>query len=256
MTQSKLILSIGANGRFASLVIPELVKRGVRVRGLVHRPESAEEARSRGAAEVAVGDLHDPGSLDRALEGVDGVFYLGPLFAEDESQLGLNMVAAARRAGVRRFVFSSIIHPTLNFEGHSAKIPVESVLYESGLEFVILHPATFFQNIQAAWPAILERGIIAEPYSKKARLARVDYRDVAEVAAMALTEDRLNFGTFELCPDGLFSCEDVAQLVSETLGRKITAAEPSWDAWIAKTRLPFDDRKKSLLKKMFDLYGQ
>src|SRR5437588_7037074 len=156
MTTGKLILSTGANGRFASLVIPELVKRGARVRGLVHRPDKAAEARSLGASEVAVADLRDSQSLDRALEGVEGVFYLQPLFAEDESQLGLNMVAAAHRAGVRRFVFSSIIHPTLDFEGHSAKIPVESALYESDMEFVILHPATFFQNIQAAWPVILE----------------------------------------------------------------------------------------------------
>lgn len=252
----KLILSTGADGRFASLVVPELTKRGARVRGLVHRPERESEARSRGATELAVADLRDSQSLDRALEGVEGVFYIGPLFAEDESQLGLNMVAAARRAGVRRFVFSSIIHSTLDFEGHSAKIPVESALYESGLEFVILHPATFFQNIQAAWPIILEHGIIAEPYSKKARLARVDYRDVAEVAAIALTEDRLNFGTFELCADGLTSREDLAQLISEVLGRKVMAAEPSWDEWIAKARMPFDNRKKSLLKKMFELYGQ
>lgn len=256
MTIGKLILSTGANGRFASLVVPELARRGARVRGLVHSEENTTEARSKGAAEVAVGDLRDPRSLDRALDGVDGVFYLGPLFAEDESQLGLNMVAAARRAGVRRFVFSSIIHPTLAFEGHTAKIPVESALYESGLEFVVLHPATFFQNIQAAWPAILEHGIIAEPYSKKSRLARVDYRDVAEVAAMALTEDILTFGTFELCADGLMSREDIAQLISEVLGRKITAAEPSWDDWIARARLPFDERKKALLKKMFDLYGR
>jgi uncharacterized protein YbjT (DUF2867 family) len=166
------------------------------------------------------------------------------------------MIAAARRAGVRRFVFSSIIHPTLDFEGHSAKIPVQSSLYESGLEFVILQPATFFQTIQAAWPAIVEHGVIAEPYSKKARLACVDYRDVAEVAAIALTEDRLNFGTFELCADGLVSREDLAQIVSDALGRKIEAREPSFDEWVAKAQLPFDDRKKLLLKKMFDLYGQ
>jgi uncharacterized protein YbjT (DUF2867 family) len=210
----------------------------------------------RGATEVVVGDLGDPQSLDRALEGVEGVFYIGPLFAENESQLGLNMLAAARRAGVRRFVFSSIIHPTLDFEGHSAKIPVEAALYASGLDFVILHPATFFQNIQAAWPVIVDQGIIAEPYSKKARLARVDYRDVAEIAAIALTEDRLNYGTFELCADGLMSREEIAQLFSEVLGRKITAAEPSWDEWIARARLPFDERQKSLLKQMFDLYGQ
>src|SRR5437763_939657 len=117
-----LILSTGANGRFAGLVIPELVKQGARVRGLVHKSEKVDEARARGATEVAVGDLRDAASLDKAMDGVEGVFYLGPAFVANESGLGINMVEAARRAGVRRFVFSSVIHPTLDFEGHSAKM--------------------------------------------------------------------------------------------------------------------------------------
>ena len=180
----RLILSIGANGRFAGLVVPELVKRGLRVRGLVHKSEKAEEARAKGAAEVAVGDLSDMASLEKALQGVEGVFYLGPAFAENEGQMGLNMIVAAKKAGVRRFVLSSVIHPSLDLEGHRAKIPVESALHDSGMEFVMLHPAVFFQNMEPAWPIIVERGMIAEPFSKKSRLSRVDYRDVAEVAAI------------------------------------------------------------------------
>ena len=41
----------------------------------------------------------------------------------------------------------------------------------------------------------------AEPYSAERRMMRVDYRDVSGVAAIALTEDRLLFGTFELCAE-------------------------------------------------------
>src|SRR5436305_15239542 len=103
----RLILSTGANGRFAGLVVPELVKRGLRVRALVHKSEKAEEARAKGATEVEVGDLSGVASVEKALQGVEGVFYLGPAFAEKESQMGLNMVAAATTAGVRRFGVSS-----------------------------------------------------------------------------------------------------------------------------------------------------
>jgi uncharacterized protein YbjT (DUF2867 family) len=251
----RLILSTGANGRFAGLVVPELVKRGLRVRGLVHKPDKAQEARAKGAAEVAVGDLRDVTTLDKALQGVEGVFYIAPAFSENERQLGLNMVAAAKRAGVRRFVFSSVIHPGLELENHLAKLPVESALHDSGMEFVVLHPAAFFQNIERGWATIVEHGIVAEPYSKKSRLSRVDYRDVAEAAAMGFTEKRLTNGTFELCAEDA-SREEIAQLISEVLGRKIEAGEPSFDDWVAKAQLPMDERQKTLLKRMFDSYDK
>ena len=86
-------------------------RRGVNVRGLTRDPRQAEAVRRRGAAEVAIGDLRDPASLDAALEGVDAVFYIAPAFMSDEAEAGQRLVAAAKRAGVRRLVFSSAIYP-------------------------------------------------------------------------------------------------------------------------------------------------
>lgn len=139
-----MVLSIGADGRLAGLVVPELIRRGASVRGLVHKPENARKARDNGTSEVVIGDLRDPQSLDAALKGVSRVFYIAPAFAPDEAPLGLNLISAAQRAGVRRFVFSSVIHPTLSLENHSAKIPVESALYSSGMEFVVLQARHIF----------------------------------------------------------------------------------------------------------------
>jgi uncharacterized protein YbjT (DUF2867 family) len=256
MKAEPLILAVGANGRFAGLVMPELLRRGARVRGMVREPGSGEKARSHGATEIEVADLRDPESLDRAVRGVDGIFYIGPVFEADESQMGLNMLRAARKAGVRRFVFSSVIHPTLHLENHFAKAAVEAAVYSSGLEYVVLHPATYYQNLESAWKNVLEHQVIAEPFSKKARIVRVDYRDVAEVAAIGLTEDRLNYGTFELCAAGLPNREDIARVMREVLGTKVEAAEPSFEEWAATGNLPCDERQKRLLRKMYEYYGK
>ena len=107
------VLAVGAADRFAGLVVPELVKRGAMVRGLTSDAGHVDAARRNGAAEVAVGDLRNLGSLAPALEGVDRVFYIAPVFSPDEVQMGLTLVAAARTAGVRRVVFSSVLHSTL-----------------------------------------------------------------------------------------------------------------------------------------------
>ncbi len=219
-----LILSVGADGQFAGLVVPELIRRGARVRGLVHTAKNEDKARANGATEIVVGDLRDRKSLDRAVEGVDGVFYIAPAFQKDEAQLGQNMVAAAIAAGVRRFVFSSVIHPVLSaLSNHAAKAPVEEAVLNSNLEYTFLHPTLFFQNYAGSWPKILQSGVLAEPWSTETRFSRVDYRDVAEVAAIALVEDRLRNGTFELCAEGELNRHDVAAMIGEVLGRTIKA---------------------------------
>ena len=249
------VLAVGAAGHFAGLVVPELAKRGAKVRGLVRDAKQADAVRKQGAAEIAVGDLRDRASLDAALEGVDRVFYIAPVFQPDEAELGKRMVDAAKRAGVRHIVFSSVIHPVLTaLANHGAKGPVEEAILVSDLEYTFLHPTMFFQNFAAGWPAVVKTGVIAEPYSAEKRMTRVDYRDVAEVAATALTEDRLLFGTFELCAEGNLNRHDVATLMGEALGRRIEAAAPSFDEWRIKAKIPQDKDEIAELKAMYDWY--
>ena len=252
---SSLILSVGADGRFAGLIVPELIRRGARVRGLVHQAENVDKARANGATEVAVADLHDRRSLDAALEGVERVFYLAPVFQRDEAELGKGMVAAAGQAGVRRFVFSSVIHPVLSeLQNHFAKGPVEDAVLNSGMEYTFLHPTIFFQNYTAAWPTVVKTGVLAEPYSAERPMSRVDYRDVAEAAAVALTEDRLLYGTFELCAEGNLDRHGMAALMGEVLGGKVEAATPSFDEWVKKANVPHDESQMAELKAMYDWY--
>lgn len=216
------ILAVGAAGRFAGNVVPALVKRGATVRGLVRKPEELDHVRRSGAAEVVVGDLRNRASLDAALAGIEAVFYIGPAFLPDEAEVGKGTVEAAIRAGVRRFVFSSVIHPVLSvLSNHAAKAPVEEAILTSGMEYTFLHPARFYQNFAAFWTRVIEDGVLAEPWSAETRFSLVDYRDVADVAAIALTEDRLRYGTFELCAPEYWNRRDIAALMSEVLGRKI-----------------------------------
>ncbi|WJI40466.1 MULTISPECIES: NmrA family NAD(P)-binding protein [Mesorhizobium] len=216
------ILAVGAAGRFAGNVIPALAQRNARVRGFVRKPEEIAQVREHGAAETAVGDLRDRASLDAALKDIEAVFYIAPAFMAEEAEVGKGLVNAAIRAGVRRLVFSSVIHPVLSVLGnHIAKAPVEEAILTSKLEYTFLHPSRFYQNYEAFWPKVIETGVLAEPWSAETRFSLVDYRDIAEVAAIALTEDRLLYGTFELCAPGWHNRHDVVTLLGEVLGREI-----------------------------------
>ncbi|WP_354492568.1 NmrA/HSCARG family protein [Mesorhizobium robiniae] len=250
------VLVVGATGRFAGLIMPQLIRRNASVRALVRDPANAEKARRLGASEVVTGDLRNAQSLENAVEGVDGVFHIGPAFAPDEAAMGIAMVEAAARAGVRKFVFSSVIQPTnTRLKNHASKVPVEDALYSTNMEYTILHPANFMQNIAAAWPAIVRDGVFSEPFPKTAKLARVDYRDVAEVAAIALTEAGLSYATLELCA-GMHSREEIVSMMSEELGRPISAGETAFGEWAANARLPYDDRQLQMLAKVHDHYAR
>jgi len=156
------ILAIGAAGRFGGFVVPELAKRGAKVRGFVRNAAQCDVARRHGVAEVAVGDLRDSASLAAALQGVGSVFYIAPAFMAGEAEVGVRIVRAATHAGVRRFVFSSVIHPTLSaLVNHSAKAPVEDAILVSGMEYAFLQPTMFYQNFAEAWPEVLKTGVNA-----------------------------------------------------------------------------------------------
>ncbi|HET8727791.1 MAG TPA: NmrA/HSCARG family protein [Alphaproteobacteria bacterium] len=250
------ILVVGATGRFAGLVVPELARRGANVRALVRDEAKIAVARDRGAREVAVGDLRDIPSLEAAADGADGVFHIGPAFLPDEAELGVRMVDVAKRAGVRRFVFSSVIQQTNTALGnHASKIPVEEALFNSGMQYTILHPANFFQNIGGAWSMVLETGTFAEPFPTDSRIARVDYRDVAEVAAIALTEDRLAYGSFELCA-GMPDRKEIAAIMSAVLERPIKAAELTFGEWAAKAALPYGGEQLKSLARVHAHYAR
>ena len=216
------VLAVGAAGPSASLVVPELLTRNATVRAFVHKPDDEQTVQKLGVTDIVVGELSDPKAVAKALEDIDAVFYIAPAALENEAEVGRRFVSAAQQAGVRRVVFSSVIHPVLSeLVNHADKAPVEEALLDSGMEYVFLHPAMFFQNIGSAWKKMKETGVYGEPWSTETRFTRVDYRDVAEVAAIALTEDRLLYGTFELCAEGNLNRHDLAALMSEVVGKPI-----------------------------------
>jgi len=117
-----LILAMGAAGKFAGTVVPELTKRGAKVRRLVRNSDEIDAVKVVGADSVIVGDLTDAASVRRAMEGVDRVSYIALAFLPNEAEVGVAVVGAAEDAGVRRLVFSSVIHPVLGeLANHAAE---------------------------------------------------------------------------------------------------------------------------------------
>jgi nucleoside-diphosphate-sugar epimerase len=107
-------LVTGVTGRLGSRFVPRLLAEGEHTRVLVRGTEAGEQLRQRGT-EVVEGDLRDPDTLRRALEGVDRVVHLAAAFrgVDEDEVVAVNQAAAvdlaraAVAAGVGRFVFAS-----------------------------------------------------------------------------------------------------------------------------------------------------
>ncbi len=216
-----MILVTAANGKTGRHIAAALVAKGRPVRALVHS-EKGREIEALGVKEAVIADMLDPPSLARAMEGVSAVVHIGPPMHPKEPVMGMNVIDAALRAGVRRFVFSSVTHPQIEaLLNHKAKLAVERYLIDSRLAYTILQPMHYMQNVSI--PDVVEKGVVAMPYSLDVPMSFVDLVDMGDAAAKVLTEDGHERATYELCGPDYLTYRQVAEVISRESGRKVEA---------------------------------
>jgi uncharacterized protein YbjT (DUF2867 family) len=232
-----VILVTGAAGKTGRAMIRALAAKGEAVRALVHRPQQVSIVRDVGAQDVLAGDMRDRAVMDRATDGVRAIYHICPNMSPDEFSIGQVTVGAARAAGVEQFVYHSVLHPqTEAMPHHWQKLRTEELLFESGLAFTILQPAAYMQNLLAYWKQIVQRGVYAVPYAPDTRLSMVDLEDVAEAAAVVLTERGHAGATYELAGSAPLTPAEIAAALQQHLERPVRAEATPLDTWEQRAR--------------------
>lgn len=247
MTTAGPVLVTGAAGKTGRAVTRALAERGVPVRAMV-RPGSAHRPPD-GAAEVVEADLRDPAALAKALDGVSGSYLICPNLEPDETRIVAGFLDAAAASGVRRVVYHSVLRPDArSMPHHAAKADAEALLLVSRLEWTVLQPASYLDNLSA----LIRRGTgqwtVELPYSADTPFTPVALTDVAAVAARVLTEAGHDGARYELAGPQRLSHRQIAGVVAAVAGVTVH---------VRQVRPPAGDDYRALaLRAMFDYYDR
>ncbi len=230
-----MILVTGATGTVGGAVARQLIDAGQPTRLFVRdRRKLADLA---GKAEVAVGNLDKPDTFEAALNGVDGVF----LVTLGSGEQDMAAAAAARRAGVKRFVklSTSEAEDATGQIGRSHRAR-EQMIESSGVPWTFLRPGQFMSNSLRWADTIRSEGAVYFPNGSD-QVGPVDPCDLAAVAVAALTQPGHVGQAYTLTGPALVTVSQQVQIIARLLGRPLTYVDvPLEEAkgWLVKGGMP------------------
>jgi uncharacterized protein YbjT (DUF2867 family) len=206
------------------------------VRALSRRASRSSAAS--GGATLVAGDVRDPASLRRAVEGVEAVIHCvqfpnhpvenprrGYTYAAIDGQGTVNLAAACREAGVRRLLYVSGagVRPGHTEPWFRAKETAERAVRDSGGEWVIFRPSWVYgprdRSLNKFVQLVRWLPIVPVIGNGQTRVQPVFVDDVARVVARAVDEPRATGQVFELGGPERLTMDEILRTVQRVLGR-------------------------------------
>lgn len=228
------ILVTGGTGKVGSEVLRELRRRGAAVRALVRKQEASAQLPE--GVEAVVGDLLDPASVQKALEGVDKLYLLNGVVADELTQ-GLIAYDLAKKRKIKQIVYHSVFQAEKfrDVPHFASKIAIESALRQFDLPYTVLRPNYFFQNDATLKEPLMDAGVYPQPLGTPG-ISAVDVRDIAEAAALVLTTGGHEGKTYNLVGPEPVSGPGAASLWSHLLGKPVRYGGEDMDQWEQQMR--------------------
>jgi len=253
-SEPKRVLVTGATGQQGGGLARLLLQRGHQVRAVSRKPDSAAsiELRKLGA-EVVSGDLGDRASIERAAKGLDVAYVVATPYEQGvaaETRFGKTGLDGVHAAGVRYVVYSSVSDADrkTGIPHFDSKAEIEEHLKGLGIDYSIVAPVFFMENLLAPWIAPgLAQGVLAMGVLPDRKLQVISLPEIAEFTTLAVEQPRsfkgkrINIASDEPTPT------EIARQLSETTGRKL-----------AYHALPLDDVRKQSedFAKMYDWFNR
>ncbi|MBD2257187.1 SDR family oxidoreductase [Pseudanabaena sp. FACHB-2040] len=219
------ILIVGATGTLGRQIVRRALDEGYEVRCLVRSFQRAAFLREWGV-ELVRGDLVKPETLIKPLEGVEAVIDAATARPTERAEAvdwqgQVNLIKATQVAGIKRFIFISILdaekfpHVPLM----EIKRCTEKYLAESGLEYTILRPCGFLQGLigQYAIPTLEKQAIWV--MGEAGPIAYMDTQDIAKFAVKALSLPATINRSFPLAGPRAWGAYEILRLCERKSGQ-------------------------------------
>ena len=232
MPETSTVLVVGATGDLGGRVVDALLARGKHVRALVREGTDPSRLAAKGV-EIARGDMLDPASLGRAMRGADAVVTTaagytrrrkGDSLEKVDNRGNRNLVDAAKKTGIKRFVFTSILtcDQARDVPHFWQKKLIEDYLEASGTPFVALRPGAFLGGGSARFFLRgLQKGRMMTFGSPTVRWTYIHPDDVARCLAMAIDDTRAVGRRIDLGTDRPVSAVELASIFTRLLRREV-----------------------------------
>ena len=230
------ILVVGATGFLGNKILRELEQKpSVVLRAMSRRGAPANAATS--SVEWVRGDMMDPASLDKALMGMDVVVTSANGYMKEtieaDYQGNKNLIEAAVRAGVKRFVFLSIVacDKAPEVPHFHAKKVAEDLIKTTGLSYVFVRAPAFLDQSSDYVADGVKAGRFYAVGDKDTRWSYVLTDDLAHCLAQAATypTDEINNQTIDIgWSDGAKSQREMAELITKVTGKSLSTWAVPW----------------------------
>jgi NAD(P)H dehydrogenase (quinone) len=207
----------GANGHLGRLVIEDLEQKGAGVIALARAPAKAADV----GVPVREADYNKPATLERAFAGVDRLVLISSSEVGKRAAQHRNVIRAAKKAGVKRIVYTSLLHADRSPLDLAAEhLATEAELKASGIPYTILRNGWYTENYTGSVGAALASGAFLGS-AGDGRISSATRADFAgAIAAVAIGPGREN-ETYELAGDDAFTLSDLAAEISRQTGKTI-----------------------------------
>jgi uncharacterized protein YbjT (DUF2867 family) len=230
-TRKETILVTGATGQQGGSVARHLLNNRWQVRAFVRDVnKDSTHALVTAGAELVQGDLEDRASLDRALEGVYGVFSFPNMAGGLESEVsqGKRVADAAKTAGVQHFVQSSVggVERNSGVPHFESKWKIENYVRELGLPATFLRPVYFMDNLNWQRQQILEGTLTSMGMNGDKPVQLIAVHDIGAFAAMMFDQPQKFIGEgVELAGDELTESQ-IAAAFGKVIGKTVALVQP------------------------------
>lgn len=209
----------GATGQLGRIVVDKLKQKvpAADIAALVRSPEKAADL----GVSARAADYADPAALDAALAGVQTLLLISSSEVGQRVAQHRNVIDAARRAGVSRIVYTSLLHadrsPLSLADEH---IATENLLKESGIACTVLRNGWYTENYAGLFGGAVAHGVLVGS-AGDGRISSAAREDYAEAAVAVLTGAANEGKTYELAGDTAWTMAELAALLSRHAGREI-----------------------------------